>query len=153
MSSFDPQAFLNTAEVNGAMDTTQTTIPERDDYIGTIKDMKIRTAKDSVIVDVTWSILNLDDAVKAELNLQEPTVRQSIFLDFDGNGRLATGPNMNLGLGRVREALGQNVPGQPWRLLMLKGAGPARLKVTKRPNEKDPKIIYNDVAAVTRMAG
>ncbi len=152
-SNFDPEAFMNSAETTAAFDTVLTTIPESDEYIGSIKTLKLRTAKDSVIMDVTWSILNLADNLKQELNLAEPTVRQSIFLDFDGNGRLASGPNVNVQLGQLREACGQNVAGTPWRPLMLQGAGPCKLKVTKRVDPKNAARVFNDVAAVTRMVG
>lgn len=153
MSQFDPEAFLDTT-VDAPMETKRTPIPEGDQYIGTIKDLKLRTAKDRVIADITWSVLNVPEEVKARLGFQtDPTSRQSIFLDFDGNGRLATGPNMNVQLGRLREALGQNQPGMAWKMLMLKGAGPAQLKVSNRPDPRDASIIYDEVASVTRLAG
>lgn len=153
MSTFNPEEFLNT-QVDTSFDTKRTPIPERDDYIAVIgsgeKDVLPRVAKDRVILDITWEIL--DDALKASLRLPRITVRQSVFLDLDENGKLAKGTNANVQLGRVRDALGQNQPGQAWSPRLLKGAGPAKLKVGQRPDDKDASVIYNDVLAVTKLA-
>lgn len=64
----------------------------------------------------------LDEAVKAKLGREKVVVRLRINLDLDSSGRLETGPNKNVGLGRLRDALRQNVPG--WTPAQLLGAGP-----------------------------
>lgn len=148
MSVFDPDTFLQ-ASVDAAFETRLSPVPEGE-YLAVIGEdgLKPRTAKDRVILDITWSIL--DEALKAQLGMQKVTVRQSVFLDLDENGRLLHGPNKNIDLGRIREALSQNVPG--WIPSMLRGAGPAKIKVTQRMDPEDSSKIYNDVKGVTKAA-
>lgn len=152
-SAFDVNAFLDTT-VETPFDTIRTTVPPKDDYLGVIDDVKSRVVETKqgarVILDLFWHIL--DEQVAAALNLPKPIVRQSVFVDFDETGtRLARGVNQNIVLGQVREAVGQNGPGA-WAPRMLKGAGPARLKVSERIDEKNTAIKYNDVDRVTRMS-
>jgi hypothetical protein len=127
------------------METTYTPVPEGE-YLGAIDDIKIRKAKDSVICDVTWLIM--DDQLKSSMNMDRITVRQSVFLDVEANGALQLGPNKNVALGRLRQALGQNGSG-PWSFAQLKGAGPVKLTVGVRPDKDDPDKKYNDVKRIT----
>ena len=72
-----------------------------------------------VVLDVHWSI---DDAgVKEATGRDDPQVRQSIFLDIDANGRLDVSKGRNLQLGRLREALGLNTPGIPFKFADISG--------------------------------
>lgn len=142
-SSFDPDLFMS-AEVSAPMETTYTPVPEGE-YLGAIDDVKIRKAKDSVICDVNWTIM--DDALKASMNMDQITVRQSVFLDVEPSGALQLGPNKNVQLGRLRAALGQNGSG-PWSFSQLKGAGPVKLTVGIRPDKDDPEKKYNDVKRI-----
>lgn len=150
MSVFDPTQFLNQT-VTDSFETRFTPIPENE-YLASIDDIKMRVLDKtgSVILDVSWAIL--DDNLKANLGLDKPMVRQSVFLDLDANGKLAVGQNKNITLGRIRDAVGQNIAGQPWGPLMLKGAGPAKIKVTQRQDQNDPTKIFNDVAMVAKAA-
>lgn len=150
MSTFDPDSFLNEA-VDGALATTFEPIPEGE-YLAVIssgeKAITVRqTEKGSTILDISWEI---QDAELAEtLGRTTLSVRQSIFLDMTPNNTLDRGKGKNVTLGRVRAALGQNDPSKPWSFGMLKGAGPAMIKVGQRSNPQDDSIIYNDVKAVT----
>jgi hypothetical protein len=127
------------------METTYTPVPEGE-YLGAIDDIKIRKAKDSVICDVTWLIM--DDELKSKMNMDRITVRQSVFLDVEANGALQLGPNKNVDLGRLRQALGQNGSG-PWSFSMLKGAGPVKLQIYIDPDKTDPEKKYNKVKRIT----
>lgn len=143
---FDPEMFLNVT-TNEANATTLEPIPEGE-YIATIKEVKPRQSGDYVLLDVVWTI---DDAALAEqLGRKSVTVRQSIFLDITETGGLATGKGKNVGLGRLREAVGQNRPGQPWSPGMLAGAGPCRITVKHRTND-DGSQIYEDVRQVAAL--
>lgn len=150
MSAFDPDSFLN-EQVEGSFSTTPEAVPEGE-YLAVIgsgeKSVTVReTQKGSKILDVTWEI---QDGVLAEtLGRQTITVRQSIFLDTTAQGTLDRAKGKNVQLGRLRAALNQNDPARPWSFGMLKGAGPAKIRVTQRPNPDDPSIIYNDVKGVT----
>lgn len=149
MSAFDPDAFLN-EQVDGAMSTSQAPIPEGE-YLAVVssgdKAVVPRQAKNSVILDVLWEI---QDAQLAEqLGRDRITVRQSIFLDVTEHGTVDRSKGKNVALGKLRAALGQNDPSRPWSFGMLKGAGPAKIRVTQRQNQDDPDVIYNDVKGVT----
>lgn len=118
MSTFDVNAFQN-SQYAEASSTEYVPVPEGE-YPAVIDKYAIREAKGNVILDLTWKI---DDAdVAAETGLDNPQVRQSIFLDVDENsGTLAFGKGKNVQLGRLREALNQNTSGQPWSFGMLLG--------------------------------
>jgi len=141
--TFDADVFMS-AEVTAPMETTFTPVPEGE-YSGCIDDVKIRKAKDSVICDVTW--LLMDEALKAQMSMDRVTVRQSVFLDVEANGALQLGPNKNVQLGRLRAALNQNGSG-PWSFSQLKGAGPVKLTIGIRPDQHDPEKKYNDVKKI-----
>lgn len=151
-SSFDPNTFLD-ATIDTPFETQRTTIPPKDSYLAVIdtlatRILDIKSQGTRVVLDITWEIM--DDEVKSQLNLTKATVRQTVWLDFDERGQLARGINQNIQLGQIRDAVGQNTGGA-WAPRMLKGAGPARLKISERPDEKNPTIKYNDVDRVTRL--
>jgi len=143
--SFDPELFMSTS-VDAEMATKYDPVPEGE-YTGVIKSVAIRNPKENmVILDVTWDI---DDPALAErLGRESVTVRQSVFLDISDSGGIAVGPNKNVGLGRLREAVGQNNPG-PWSPAMLEGAGPARITVEHRI---DGENTYDGVKRVAKAA-
>lgn len=143
--SFNPEEFLQQTTTD-TFETRMTPIPEGD-YLSQVDKFAMRVVEGNVILDVTWAIL--DEGVKQLLGMDKPTVRQSIFLDIDQNGKLAAGQNKNIQLGKVRDALGQNTPGEPWGINRI-AAGLAKIKVGHRPDKSDPSIIYNDVKGVTK---
>jgi hypothetical protein len=151
-SAFNPTTFLDTT-IEGPLETRRTTVPAKDGYLAVIDDVKTRVVESKqgarVILDVFWELV--EDEVKTALNMTKVTVRQNIFLDFDETGKLAKGINQNIVLGQVREAVGQNGVGA-WAPRMLKGAGPCRLKVSERVDERNVAIKYNDVDRVTRLS-
>jgi hypothetical protein len=113
--SFDASSFLD-ASVTGQNDTKITPCPIGD-YTGIIDKVNARqwTARDGtssgVTLDVTWLIE--DEGVKKELGRDTVTVRQGIMLDINAEGTgLDMGKGKNVGLGRLREALNMNKPGQ-----------------------------------------
>jgi len=144
--NFDPNAFMNT-EFKESNATRVIPCPVGD-YAAMISKVDSRTLPNgSVVMDVTWSI---DDA-RAKETTGRPTItcRQTVWLDFDTNGGLAFGEGKNVGLGRLRAALGQNTAGQPWSPSMLSGKT-ARVKVTHRA-DKDSGDIYDQVSAVAAL--
>lgn len=156
-SKFNPDDFLN-QPVEGANATTRTPVPESE-YMAVVDDFKLRmvdikkgdnAGKSVLAIDIFWNIL--DDSVRQLLKREKVTSKQGFFIDIDENGKIAVGEDVNVKLGRVREALNQNDPSQPWMFQMLKGAGPAKIKVKHRPDENDEKIVYDEVVAVTKAA-
>jgi len=143
MSQFDPDLFLS-AQTTSALDTQSIPVPEGE-YNAVIKDVVIRQAKDSVILDVKWAI---DDAsVAAATGIKEPTVRQSVFLDMTASGGLDDSRGKNVQLGRLREAVKQNIAGQPWAPAMLAG-NVARVTVKHRIVGE---AIYTDIKGVAAL--
>ena len=146
MSVFNPEEFLNQT-VTASFSTKFDPVPEGE-WPAVIDDgqnaIKIRTLpQGQVVADVLWNIV--DEQLKANLGKEKLVVRQSVFLDLNAEGKLDFGKEKNVQLGRIREALGQNFADRPWNIGMLKGAGPAKLKVTVRDGE------YNDVKGVNKI--
>jgi hypothetical protein len=96
-------------------------------------------------LDLTWTID--DESVRQATGMAEPSVSQSLMLDMTESGALAVGTNKNVNLGRLREALGQNVSGRPWSPNMLQGQV-ARVAVKHRLWEDK---TFAEVKGVTKL--
>lgn len=144
-TAFDPDQFSQ-MPIEGANDTVVIP-PDEGEYPAIIDKYEFRTIEKTgqLVMDVTWSI---DDAGQKEKTGREKlTVRQGIFIDRLPNGSLDMGTGKNVALGRLREALGMNVPGQAFMFSMLPGQA-ARVR-TK--NRKDGDDVFTDVKGVTRL--
>lgn len=141
--SFDPDTFLNET-VTEDLSTDYVPVPEGE-FPAVIKEVKARVAKTSTILDVTWSID--DQGARDATGMEDPTVRQSIFLDISDSGNLDLGRGKNVQLGRLREALDQNRPGMAWTPNMLHGQ-PALVLVSHREWEGRTYADIKSVAAV-----
>jgi len=126
MTSFDPDIFLNT-EIEGALETKFTPVPAGE-HSAFINEITMREVNESPVLRVTWKIP--DDALAEELGVEDVQVQDDLFLDVEEDGRLQFGPNRNIKLGRLRDALGQNKPGETWGFNQLRGAGPVKLIVS-----------------------
>ena len=82
--------------------------------------------------------------------MAEPTVRQTIWLDLTESGSLDFGKGRNVGLGRLRDALGQNETGKPWQPGMMVG-GVAKIKVTHSIDKRDNETIQANVACTVKL--
>lgn len=144
-SIFNAEQFLDQA-ITDANDTKVVPVPEGEDYLGIIEDVKARAwSKDGqsgVALDVLFNIEDVN--VKAVTGRDKVTVKYGFYLDVTPSGSIDMGKGKNIKLGRLREALGLNIPGQPFSFGMMKGRM-ARLHVTQRPVGED---IYNDVKSV-----
>ena len=131
-SAFDIDTFLH-QEVEGALDTTYTPVPEGEyqAYIDTIAAQTVNTADGTApVLHVTYLVV--DDGLKEELDMERPTVRQTLWLDLDEHGQLQMGTNKNVKLGRLREVVGQNRAGEAWSPSQLEGAGPLMILLGHR---------------------
>lgn len=150
--SFDPATLLS-MEVSEANATKYISVPAGE-WPARIVDFKGRSAKnaetgvETPVIDIFFGIT--DPKVIETTGMDEPRVRQSLFLDLNPNGGLATGEGKNVKLGKLRDVLGQNKPGQPWRFDMLRG-GIVKVKVSHAPNPKDPENPYVNVDAVSKL--
>jgi len=146
---FDPVQFADQV-ITESLDTKLVPIPIGS-YQAVAEKFQIRQnagKKDPtqvyVSLDITWEIL--DENVKAAINRDKATVTQGILIDID-NGRLAVGPGKNIGLGKLREALSLNIPGEPFSLAMIPGRM-AKVTIMHEPYNGE---IYSKVKTVEAL--
>ena len=156
-SPFDADAFMN-QQVDAPLDTVIAQCPEGE-YRAMIDDFDNEKAfrtftseknqRDFTVFTPPFVIQ--DDAVAATLGRDKVSVfHKGIFLDFDANGGLDTSKGKNVDLGRLRDAVGQNVPG-PWSFSQLKGAGPVMVRVVHEADRNDPEKKYARVTRVVKI--
>ena len=154
--NFDPNQFATTS-VKEANDTKTIPIPAGE-YTGVVQGPMNEkgktgfrsTPKGQLLLDVVWMV---DDENAAKVTgIKTPTVRQSVFLDTTSEGGLDMGPGRNVGLGRLREALGQNVKGKSWSPMDIIGQV-AKINVSHRivrDESTGEENTYADVKGVTK---
>ncbi len=154
-STFDPTAFEEMT-IDQSNEVKMTPVPEGD-YRGIIQGVKIdsvsiskgdRAGQTVPVLKVTYELEDDTGKLKELLNRDKITVRQDIWLDISDNGSLAFGPNLNVGLGRLRDACNMNKPGKPFSFKMLEGAGPVIVHVIQDTRDED---VYNRVPKVSRV--
>lgn len=92
-------------------------------------------------LDLQWRIH--DQGALEATNRSEVTVKQSVMLDLTESGGLDMRQGKNIGLGRLRAAVGLNTPGQPFSFNMLVG----RMAVAQVTHRIDGEDIYDEVKA------
>lgn len=147
--SFDPQSFLESA-VNSSNDTK--VIPVAiGEYQGIIEKVTPRqwTSREGtasgIAIDLIWLVE--DAAEKERLGRDTVTVKQGIMLDTTSAGALDMSAGKNIGLGRLREAVGLNEPGQTFTFGMLPGMS-AKINVTHRISGDDK---FAEVKGVAKL--
>jgi len=167
-SQFDPNAFLN-ATVTEANSTEMTPVPEGEylaiaDKVTVVPWSKKDGSDSGLKLQIIWDIQ--DENVKALLERSKITVRQDQMLDLTDTGQLALGKGQNVGLGRLRDGLGdrlrqaaeQQGETRP-RLPHLGDArrpeahrGTALRPVAGRRREEDRRLIDRPPGTLTRLA-
>jgi hypothetical protein len=152
--TFDPAAFL-TQETSDQMDTQFVLIPAGE-YPALIKDVAARQQQNPNDPAVLWTILDVtylidDQGVREETGQDNPTIRQSIFLDLNIEGKLDAGKGKNVNLGRLREAVSLNQPGAAFSFGALVGQA-CIVAVKHTPDKKDPEVTYANVNKVAALA-
>lgn len=137
---FDANEFMQ-GQMDKPLDTEYTLVPISE-YMATIDDFSAeafqvvnfeykqgeRKGLPGSFTKATIPFVIQDDRVKAELGRDKVVVEKQLILDLEDDGKtLATGPNKNIELGRIRAAVGQDKG--PWSFSMLRGAGPLMVKV------------------------
>jgi hypothetical protein len=106
-------------------------------------------------LDLTW-VLQVPQSVKDEIGRDRVTARQSLIVDVNEQGTgLDFSKGKNIQLNRVREAVGQNVAGQPWAPQMLGGRTALITidhRIVKSKVEGKPDDIYDEVGSVGKLA-
>lgn len=155
--TFNPELFLNT-QITDASSTELLNVDEGE-YLAisdpvtaeSFRDFNInkgeRAGSKGYALDINWSINDETGVIKAKIG-RPPRVRQSIMLDIQNDGSLEMGAGRNVGLGQLREALGQNLTGRPWSFSLL-GGQVAKVKVKHRIDSATGRT-YVEVASVTK---
>lgn len=155
-STFDPSQFLDATTTEAL--TKRPPLPV-DSYIGTITDIASRTwvskkedakVKAGVAADLKIEIdLNSYPETKSALGgIEKVVLTPGIMLDLKEDGRSidwSTGKNGSLR--RYRDALGMNVPGEPFSLRQMVGRQ-IRVKIKHRPYEGE---LYDEVDSVAKV--
>lgn len=122
---------------------------------GTIKSHKLKAVNtkegEKVVMDVVWELSDTDGKIQAITGREKNFARQSVWIDLDNDGRTDESDGMNIGLGRLRDAIGQNEKGKKWSYELLDGAGPALLTIKHEPRKDDAKIIDARVDKVAAL--
>lgn len=148
MTTFDPASFLNMT-VDQANDTKSIPCPAGE-YLAIADkvDIKPWAARDGsssgLKVEILWDIQ--DDNVKQLLDRETVKVPQQQMLDLTETGMLDTGKGKNIGLGRIREALDLNKPGEPFAFSMIQGRM-AKVIVSHRTVGEDAYAEIKKIAA------
>lgn len=148
--SFDPTAFLNQT-YDEALDTKLVPCPVGE-YLAIADKVEIKpwAARDGsssgLKLFILWDIQ--DDNVKQLLGRDSVKVPQDQMLDLTEDGNLDLGKGKNVGLGRIREALDMNTPGEPFAFGMIQGRM-ATAKVSHRTAGED---IFAEIKAIAKPA-
>lgn len=152
---FDADAFMNQT-VSGPMSTQIAPCPEGEytakvsdgDNFITFREVNTKNGP-RPIARVSFEVL--DEGVRQSLKRDKVFVNQDIWLDTTSSGGIDTSEGMNVKLGQLRAALGQNEDSS-WSFGKLKGAGPLSVRVTQRSDTNDPTQKYAEVARVARIS-
>ena len=150
MTTFDPNTFLNMT-VEETNDTKIIPCPAGE-YLAVAEkvDIKSWAARDGsssgLKVEILWDIA--DENVKAMLGRDSVKVQQQQMLDLTDTGNLDMAKGKNVGLGRIREALGLNVAGQPFSFGMIQGRM-AKVIVSHRAVGEDLYAEIKKIAAAS----
>ncbi len=149
MSTFDPQAFLD-AQTTETNDTRVLPCPVGE-WPATIDSVDIKSGVGQksgepwTKLAVKWVIEGCPANQLAERD--KIFTQQGVMLDLTESGGLDMGKGKNVQLGRLREAVGLNQPGQPFSFRMLIGRS-AKVSVSHREYEGN---LYDEVKGAVRL--
>lgn len=150
-SSFDPTAFLDATTTEAS--TRRQPIPAGSDVTAIIGEPKSRawTSKDQtksgIAIDVPLLVdLSAYPDLQSAVGVDKVTLQDSIMLDLTEAGAIDFGAGKNSKLRRYREALGMNVPGQPFSIRAMQGRT-IKVKVKHRIYEGE---AYDEVDSVAK---
>lgn len=152
-TTFDPTTFLNQS-FEGSNDTKITPCPAGE-YLGIADRVEIvpwasdKKGTSGLKARILWDIQ--DDNVRQLLGREKILAPQDIMLDLTETGELDMGTGKNTRLGRLREALGLNAPGEAFSFGMIQGRM-ATVNVKHRPDQNDPETVYAEVDRVAKAA-
>jgi hypothetical protein len=146
MSLFDPAALLDQTLESNATRRDPLPVGEAVAQI-TGLDLKSGTSQkgnDWTRLDVKLEITDPEYLAQIPGQPEKAFANLGIMLDMQ-NGSIATGPNRNIRLGRLREACGTN--GKPLSAMV---GNFLRISITHKPHPTDPEIVLDEVSAYTK---
>ncbi len=151
---FDPNEFLNST-VTDSNDTTLLNPPDNmsgEGYQILADKVGVRTwqgkadpSKSGLTLDIQWLIE--DEEVKKFCGREKVLCKQGIMLDLTEGGQLDMSKGKNIGLGKLREALGLNNPGQPFSFNMITG----RMAKGFVQHRVDGENVYAEIKRVAKL--
>lgn len=151
MSKFNPEQFLSTVY----SDTTSTVsipVPEGE-YPGLISKLDVKPVTtqngEQLILEVHFDLGDPTGEIQAATGRDKNSAKYSCWLDMNG-GNIDMSPGKNVGLGRLREAIGQNEEGKPWHPKMMLGQS-ALCRITHRVDKEDASKVYHEVKSVAAL--
>ena len=142
---FDPESFLHTTTTES--DSTRREPVPVGDYTAVIESIKPDVTQNGApLLRVNWRL-----ADPRYPDVEGRLIDQTIWLDVTEAGSLDRSKGKNIGLGRLRTAVGQNNPGQSWSPAMLIGQV-ALVSVSHRADKNDADIQYDQVGRVAKAA-
>lgn len=144
--SFDPSTFLNTT-FDEALDTKVVPVPVGE-YIALAEKVDVKEwskadgSSSGLKLEILWDVQ--DESVKELLGRDTIRVVQQQMLDLTDTGQLDFSKGKNVGLGRIREALGLNTAGEGFSFAMIQGRL-AKVKVSHRPYNDE---LFAEVKAI-----
>ena len=151
---FDANDFLNST-VTDSNDTTLINPPDNmsgDGYQMLCTKVDCRAwqgkadpSKSGLTLDVQWQIE--DESVKKFCGREKVVCRQGIMLDLTDGGQLDMAKGKNIGLGKLREALGLNTPGVPFSFSMIVG----RMAKGFVQHRVDGENVYAEIKRVAKL--
>lgn len=150
--SFDADSFLNSS-ISGSNSTKVIPCPQGEfpaviEKVGARQVQSKDGTETRIVLEVSWLVE--DDGAKQATGREQVTVKQGLFLDLLPDGGLDMAEGKNVGLGRLREALGLNDPSAEFSFNMLPGRM-AKIAVTHRDDPKDAENKFADVRAVVAL--
>lgn len=158
VSAFDADAFIAGTQVNAAL-SDKSIPPPAGECSGTITKVEASSFASEKAehpsgqffkLRVQWQLDDPNGKIKAVTKRDKNFASQDIFLDLDAGMKLDTREGMNVGLGQLRTAVGQNEAGKAWAFSTLVGAS-AILNIIHE-KRKDSDIVDARVKSVTKKA-
>lgn len=162
MPTFDPETFLQQT-IDAPLETEFKLIPpgEYEAYIGEFTAEALQTfefeykkgpraGQPGSMTRFRVPFVIQDPKVAADLGRDQAIAYGNFTIDFDDTtGNLATGPNKNVALGQLRDAVGQN--SSQYSLTDLRNQGPVMIRVEHRKFDRNDGS-KGENAEVTRVA-
>jgi hypothetical protein len=147
MTIFNAEVLLNAATEKSHA-TSIPPLPEQE-FIFTVTKIDFKQPKDGVII-MELSAETTDPVAVAATGINPSRSRWSTFVDLTESGLLDDTDGKNIGIGKIREAVGQNTAGVPWAPAALMGQQ-FRGKIVQKADAKDATVIRSEIGAVAKL--